>query len=306
MTWRLHLTNRAIYRLDMLNNQSPLLAIWTQPNRVAFYEQESGVSTGDLLLDIPEAMMRSSDEWRAFLADVIAPNGAFLPRITTPQATIYMTEDGRMRLYQVGSVGLYLDSDGQEITLDVSGIEDFVSLAFDGLMGVIAGLDQSGKLQLYQQNIRLGTFDLGLETQDQLRPAIVISRGGSAIFATDGRCLVLTDTGGQVQKQTGVHYFVGRMACSPDGRYLATSDIETGVVRVYNGHDLAPTHQRFAIDLLAEATQIQLLADLPPTTVAPGSLAINNQGILAFAMSGVVCVTALEQMDELPRPQPLL
>lgn len=68
-----------------------------------------------------------------------------------------------------------------------------------------------------------------------------------------------------------------------------TSDPETGVIRVYNRPELAPTHQRHALDLLQDADQLQLIADLPPFGAAPGAMAIDDTGALAFNISGVVC-----------------
>jgi hypothetical protein len=62
-----------------------------------------------------------------------------------------------------------------------------------------------------------------------------------------------------------------------------------------------PRYQRHAEDLMAKATQVQLLADPPPQMVALSSLAINTKGVLAFALAGVVCVTDTEQMNMLPQ-----
>jgi hypothetical protein len=87
---------------------------------------------------------------------------------------------------------------------------------------------------------------------------------------------------------------------------LATSDAEAGVIRIYHGESLVPTHQKFAIDLVARATQVQLLADLPPLDTIARALTVHAKGVIAFAMSGVVCVTDVSQMDELPRPRKLL
>ncbi|MBC7812483.1 MAG: hypothetical protein H7175_15120, partial [Burkholderiales bacterium] len=107
-------------------------------------------------------------------------------------------------------------------------------------------------------------------------------------------------------KRLNTHYFINMMACSANGAVLATSDSEAGVVRVYDGVELLPTRQRHAIDLVATATQVQLMADLPPLSIALSALTIDDNGVLAFAMSGVVCVTEISKMDALPRPQPLL
>ena len=121
-----------------------------------------------------------------------------------------------------------------------------------------------------------------------------------------GNQLILTDSSGKVRKSQPTHYIVARIACSPNGGMLATSDAESGVIRVYHGDSLLPTHQKFAIDLVADATQIQLLADLPPLDTIARALTVHAKGILAFAMSGVVCVTDVSRMDELPRPRKLI
>ncbi len=108
---------------------------------------------------------------------------------------------------------------------------------------------------------------------------------------------------GTVQKTLETHYYVARMAISPSGGMVVTSDIESGVLRVYKGESLILTHQRFAIDLVAAATQLQLLADLPPIGTAISALTAYTRGTLAFAMSGVVCVTDVQDLDEVPRPK---
>jgi len=82
--------------------------------------------------------------------------------------------------------------------------------------------------------------------------------------------------------------------------------METNVIRAYSGSDLTPTHQRHAIDLLADATQIQLLADLPPAQVAVSALTVTSKGVIAFALAGVICISDMSHMTALPRPQKLL
>ena len=234
------------------------------------------------------------------------PGGTYLPVFRTPRLTIYLTDDGRMRLYHTREPQLLLDNDGEISALDSAQATTFVATALDRLLGLSAAMDQDGKLYVYQQHISVGTFDLGLSLQVDLRPSIAISRGGGAIFVTDGQRIALTDSSGQVRKKIDTHYLVRRLTCSPDGQYVATCDMESGVVRVYRGEDLSLFYQRFAIDLVAKAAQVQLMADLPPLSAALNTLVMNNDGVLAFSMSGVVCVTDLAHMDRLPRQQSLL
>jgi hypothetical protein len=185
-------------------------------------------------------------------------------------------------------------------------IRQIVALSLDRFLGLSAALDQDGKLHVFQQHIHVGAFDVGLEPSAYIPPHVAITRGGSAIYVSDGQCIIRTDSSGVVHKRLDTYYNIRQMACSPDGRYVMVNDTDNGVIRVYDGEDLTLTHQRFAIDLVAQATQVQLLADLPPTFVAPTTLTCDDSGLVAFSMAGVICVSHISFMDELPRPQTLL
>ena len=306
MAWRLHLTNQVIQRLDILDGDPPLLAVWTRRDRVAYYHLETGAHYSEQRLMIPDSDQRDTDAWRAFISNLKAPNGAQLPFVRAQKVNALFTNDGRMRLYTIGDTGLALDNDGKEVALDTGEDTSVLATALDRFLGLGAALTRDGKLRIFQQHISVGAFDLNLTVDDELSPIVAISNGGSAIYVSDGRRLALTDSSGQIRNHIDTHYFVRFMDCSPDGSQVVTSDAENGVLRVYDGEDLLFTHQRFAIDLVAHATQVQLMADLPPTFVGLSALTLGNEGRLAFAMSGVICVTDLTYMDELPRPQELL
>jgi hypothetical protein len=304
MAWRLHLTNRAIQRLDIIEGEPTLLAVWSRRNRIAYYDLDSGILRGEQTFEIPEGGDRQGERWQSFVGGLKAPNDGYLPVVTAGEVTIHTTDDGRMRLYDMGAAGLYLEDDGKEARLD-TGDSTRRAVALDRFLGLSAALDQDGMLHVFQQHIKVGAFDLGLSLREELLPVVAIARGGGAIFVTDGQAVVLTDSGGQVRKRLETHYLIRQMTCSPDGGYLVTGDMDTGVIRVYHGADLALSHQRFAIDLVAAATQVQLLADMPPSSVALSTLTVADSGALAFSMAGVICVTDLSFMDELPRPQVL-
>ncbi|MFW5692000.1 MAG: hypothetical protein ACOCX3_01475 [Chloroflexota bacterium] len=306
MAWWIHLTNQAIQYMDIVEAEQPMLAVWSRWDRVAYYDLATGAAHGEDQLVPAGTHDRSSADWQLFVGDLKAPNGAYLPVLRMPEVEVHLTDDGRMRMYLTGAAQLLLDNDGTELELELRDVTSILALALDRFLGLSAVLDQDGKLHLFQQHIRVGTFDIGLKIHPELRSHLAISRGGSLVFASDGQQIVVTDSGGAVLKTLDTHYFIRQMSCSPDGRYLVTNDMDTGVIRVYDALELVPTHQRFAIDLVAEATQVQLLADLPPTFVAPSTLASDNAGRIAFSMSGVICVTDLTFMDELPRPQALL
>lgn len=301
--WRIHLTNQAIQSLDILPGKVTLLAAWTQRDRATYFNLDNGIEMGE---HQHHAVPRKSEKWPEFIASLIAPNGTPLPLIRTAQFTMYTSDDGRLRLYRLAGDDLLLEMEGQEVKIELTTKSEIAALGLDRFMGVIAALDGKGKLHLYQQHIRVGAFDLKFALNDETHFSLAIASGGAAIFVSDGKELLLTDTAGQVKKRQSVHYFVGRIACSPNGKLLATSDPETGVIRIYNGGDLTPTHQRHAMDLLQDAPQLQLIADLPPFNAASGTLAIDDEGHLAFSISGVICVTMLKHLDALPRPQPLL
>ncbi|MDX1993243.1 MAG: hypothetical protein SF029_12695 [bacterium] len=306
MSWRLHLTNRAVQALDILDGQPPLLAAWSRRDRVAYYDLDTGTQIAETVLRTLPKEKRQGEDWQLYLSELVAPNGAFLPHVRTTGLTIYTTDDGRMHLYYAGDTNLFLYAEGKEIALDVAEAEEFRALALDRFLGLNAALAEDGKLHLYQQHIRVGAFDVDLHLQQDVMPGLAISRGGGSIFVTDGSRIVLTDSSGKPRKTLDTHYFIGKMVCSPSGRHLVTSDLESGVLRVYSGSDLTLLRQRFAVDLLARAEQVQLMADPPPSSVALSALAVDNRGVVAFALGGVICASSITEMDELPRPQKLL
>lgn len=315
MGWRVHLTNQAIPQLDILPGSDPFLAVWTRRNRVAFYHLETGTAHGENHFDPPVSAERTGEAWQAFVGSLCAPTGVYLPVVRFNGTTLYSTDDGRMRLYHTGGADLYLETEGKEVKLPVKPAQDngdaaaeppaIVSVSMDGALGIVAALDENGHLHIYQQNIPVGAVDIGLKPEVGLPLQVVAAHAGT-IFATDGQQLLVVNSAGKVQQRLPLYYYLGKLSCSPGAGYVATGDIETGVIRVYRGKDLTLTHQRFGIDMIAAATQVQLLADIPPLKVGLSALAVYNKGLVAFAMSGVVCVVALEDMDEVPRPQPLL
>ncbi|PJF22253.1 MAG: hypothetical protein CUN56_06950 [Phototrophicales bacterium] len=298
MAWRLHLANQAIQRLDILDN---LLAIWKKPNQLTYYDLHTGVLQHEQTLSPPKVESWQDDAWQIFLAEFTAPNKLYLPTLTLDHQTVYLSEDGLLRLYQDDT--LQLENDGQYHHLDVA---DPIAVGLDRFLGLVAVIDTERKLHIFQQQIKIGVFDLPFTQAEYFRPMLTVANGGTAIYVTDGQQIALIDSSGKVKKQIKTYYDIRHMTCSPDGNHLITSDMDSGVIRLYQGHDLTLTHQRFAIDLVAEATQVQLMADMPPIFVALSALTIDNHANIAFSMSGVICVTDLSHLDQLPRPQVLL
>jgi len=307
MAFRIHLTNQAIQQLHILPGNQPQLVVWTRRDKAHFYDLDAGTLLEELSPGIAPDEPRNSEAWLSFLGRTKGEQSKYyLPHIRTELLDIFSTDDGALRVYHQRDGQLFMETDGVEDKLDLIGGDRLISMDLDGALGTFVGLDEALKLHIYQQNIRVGAFDIGLKRDADLRANVAVSRGGTAIYATDGRRMVYVDTGGNVQKTLETHYYIGQMVASPNGGMLLTSDMESGVLRIYKGDMLVLTHQKFAIDLVADANQIQLMADLPPMGTAISAMTAYNRGIIAFAMAGVVCVTDVKHMDEVPRPKALL
>lgn len=307
MTFRIHLSNQAIQTLHILPGNNPQLVVWTRRDKAQIYALDDGTLLNEISLGTAPDVERTSEAWLSFISQTKAPDSPYyLPYVQTQASDIWSTDDGALRVYPQRDGRIYMETDGVEQELSIIEGEQFISMDLDGALGTFVALDEKLQLHIYQQNIRIGAFDIGLKQDVDLRPAVTVSRGGSAIYATDGRRIVHVNSSGVIQKTIETHYYVGQLAASPSGGMVITSDMESGVLRVYKGDKLVLTHQKFAIDLVADANQVQLLADLPPMGTAISTISAYSKGILAFAMSGVVCVTDVKHMDEVPRPKTLL
>ncbi len=306
MAFKIHLTNQAIQQLHILPGKQAQLIVWTRHDKAQFYDLDTGTFLHEITLRAAPSA-RNSEDWLQFLSQTKGQDSKFyLPLIQMPSVDIFSTDDGGLRVYRQANDELFMETDGIEYPLRLIGGDKLIRMDLDGALGTFVGLDENLNLHIYQQDIRIGAFDIGLKRNRDLRANVAISRGGSAIYASDGRRLVIVDTSGTVQKTLETHYYIGQMAASPNGGMVVTSDMESGVLRVYRGEKLILTHQKFAIDLLADANQVQLMADLPPLSTAISAMTAYNKGIFAFAISGVVCVSNVKDMDEVPRPKTLL
>lgn len=305
MNWRLHLTNQAIRDLQILPSKPPLLAVWTQADRVEFYDLETGLRHGCRQIEAPpDDQDYSSVAWQLFLEDLVdLKRRVRLPLVSARQTTIYAAADGRLHLFRHPRRRLTALAGRKLYPLEAIESESLAAVALDRSRGLAAALDTKGRLSVYRRGAWSGQFDMGLRI-DRLRPSGVAC-GGRLIFLTDGGQIVMADADGAVIKRIYLHYEIRQIACSPDGDMVVASDNEAGLLRVYSGADLAPSHQRFAQDLVAAARQVQLMADLPPVSAAINALTAGRLGTIGFAMSGMICVTNVNQMTPLPPPAPL-
>lgn len=300
MAWRLHFSDRTIKRLDILSGASSVLAAWTQVNRVAFLDLQNGTQREDRTIEALQSEDRAVPAWAQFVAALTATNGVYLPYMRTPRTSIWQCADGKIRLYQTAPSELFLEIAGKEARLEADAGTGFSTVALDRVTGLVAALDASAKLHIYRQHVRVGIFDTGLQPDEEFRPVLVVSPDGNALSVTDGKSLVLVNPDGEIRKRLELHYRLGALNCSPDGKRFVASDLDANVVRVYD-EDLNQTHQRYAVDLLAEAKKSQLIASSAMATAALGPLAISSKGVLAFALSGMICVTSLARMKAQPK-----
>ncbi|MCC6616976.1 MAG: hypothetical protein IT320_26125 [Anaerolineae bacterium] len=301
MTWRIQLPQPIIRRIDLLTSGKSVVAVWTQPDRVHFYDQRNGKALGERVVEKLASVTHDDERWRTFLKGLQAPNDAFLPYVRSGDDTIFTTTDGNIRLYQKsGANGLAIEIGAKEHALDVEAGAHFLTLDMDLELGLIAALDAHGKLHVYQQRIRVGIFDLGLSIDDEYTPAVLVPNGGKRVFVTDGSQIVSADVGGKVLCRMELHYPLGLIAVTPDGKTLLTSDADTGVLRAYSTDEFSPTHQRYAIDLAADARRLNTAAGSQAGNFVPSALTINNRGVVAFGLAGLLCVTSLSKMKAIP------
>jgi len=305
MTWRIQLPQPNIRRIDLLTSGKSVVAVWTQPDRVHFYDQRNGKALGERVVEKLASVAHDDERWRTFLKGLCAPNDAYLPYVRAGGDTILTTADGNIRLYQkAGADGLAIEIAAKEYALDIEAGAHFITLDMDLELGLIAALDTHGKLHIYQQRIRVGIFDLGLSIGDEYTPSVMIPNGGKRVFVTDGSQIVAADIGGKVLCRLELHYPPGLIAITPDGKTLITSDADTGVLRAYSTEEFLPTHQRYAIDLAADARRLNTAAGAQSGNFVPSALAINNRGVVAFGLAGLLCVTSLSKMKAIPVSTP--
>ncbi len=298
--WRLHLTDQTVRRLDILPGKPSVLAAWTGQRRVFFFDLTHGARLGERAYDGILPPVRTGDAWQTFVNGFRAPNDAPLPVVRAAGLTLYTSTDGATRILHDDETGdLLLNTGDQHVRLHRDAGTQFVTVAYDRGTGLIAALDQAGRLHTYKRDLRLAIVDLGLATEDW-RPTLLLPQTGNKIICSNGEMIVVTNAEGVVEKRLPLHYRLGPMACSPDGKNLALGDADIGVIRIYDS-DLQATHQRFAADLLADARRVQLMGGTGGSSSMISALALNNRGVLAFAVAGIVCVSSMSRMSVHPR-----
>jgi hypothetical protein len=285
----------------------PRVAVWDNRHNVHFYDRRDAMPLGELHLaetEPPEDL--TAENWRAIAETLRAPNdGPYLPGVYLSRLVIHQSADGRMRLYHFQDGSLILEVDGRNIALDREQDGRFLVAGLDRALGMSAAFNDAGLLHIFQQHVRVGTFEIELKQGLDARLNLVMPEAQGQLILSDGERILVVDSAGQIKDELVTHYTAGALAVSPNGELLAVADIDDNLVRVY-AEGLRPTHQKHAIDLMVNTRQVQLLASLPGRKAGLGALEIADDGTIAFALGGVACVTDLKALDELPQPQPLL
>lgn len=302
MAWRALLSNRPIRRVDLLPSKPAALAAWTHPNRVTLLDLQHGAKIDELHFDEPGGVDFLSPLWRAYVASLKTPGDVILPLVRAGRVTVMTSRDGQTRLFRAGDGTLTLETEGQLFPLVIEPDAAVLALTVSASGRSVALLDRKGRLHLYQMHVRTGVFEVGLHPLDELAPALALTDDGSRVFASDGQRLSVVDAAGRVILRTETPYPLGALACSGDGKWLVTTDLEANVIRAYSSADLSVTHQRFAVDLLADARRAQVLPVTITSGAAVGPLSVNTRGVVAFATSsGLVCATSLTRMKAVPK-----
>lgn len=301
MAWRALLSNRPIRRVDLLACKPAALAVWTHRDRVTVLDLQHGAKIDELSFDEPAGTDFLSASWRAYVNSLTGPGEATLPFVQGRAAAVYSSKDRSARLYRTAD-GLTFEANGALQPLALEADANILAAALSTNGALVALLDRKGRLHLYQGCVRTGVFEVGLHPLDELAPSLAVTDDGKLVFASDGQRLSMIDEAGRIVRRTETPYPLGTLACSGDGKRLVTTDLESNVIRAYASADLAVTHQRFVVDLMADARRAQVLPVAVTTGAAVGPIAINARGVVAFATSsGLVCATSLTRMKPVPR-----
>lgn len=296
--WRLHLANSAIQHIDIIGGKPVLMAVWTRDGKVAYYDLEKGDAHGTAAFILPE---KKEDVW-AFATGLKDPKGRRLAFARVGGTSFWALAGGGMIEYYGGTaVDLHkaADEPPQTMTFDVKPS----AIAVNPETQLVAALDMKGALLLGQPGGSIKTMKPGLSPQIDLPLSAAVARSGKRIVVSDGARLIVIDSG-KVSIRRDLHYVCGMLALSPDGKTLVVFDSDSGVLRVYDPDGLVVTHQRFVVDLLSSAEELQLIgfAELPPVSAALSALAVDNDGRIAFAVSGQVSVASVKELTPTANP----
>jgi hypothetical protein len=300
MSWRVHLANSAIRMVEVVAAPRPLLAAWTSPSHVSWFDLQDGALVAQATLPPLPPAQASSEVWASYQQALSLSEDRRLTRVQYGQRWLFLTRDGTQRLHWDSGGALLYASENKLHSLASSEVARWLAVDFDRDLGFTAALAEDGRLFLYERHLLVGSFDIGLCPEAEQRCHVQIQRG-QHVYVTDGQTLAAVGVNGVVRKRLALHFRVALMTSSSDGQMLAIVDYEDGILRLYRSADLMLSHQKFAIDLMIAAAPRQLIEELPPPMTVVSSLALASQGVVAFAMGGVLCCTHQDAFNVLPR-----
>ncbi len=283
-----------------------MLAVWDSRHTVHYYDRSDATPKGEHHFDLRLSSTDLSDAfWNDFSDSLKTPGGCYLSPVYMAGLSLYQSLDGRLRLYHFQDGSLVLEIEGRHVPLHREQDGRFLIAALDRALGLCAAFSDSGQLHIFQQHVRVGVYDIGLNDGVEARLNLAMPDGLGKLLISDGERVLIIDAAGRIVHELHSHYAVGAAAISPNGEVIALSDMDDNVIRIYDGA-LRPTHQKYAIDLIATARQVQLVASMPGRKAGIAALDVSNNGLVAFALGGVVCVTDLTMFSALPQPRVLL
>jgi hypothetical protein len=291
MAWRIQLSERPIRRLDMLPGKPALLAAWPSASQVHFFEIQHGTRIDHRDLVEPASSDTTSPEWEAYLKTLFSPGSMPLGSVQARQHLV-LTGMGGARLI-CGPETATLNALGRISQLDLPAGTSITGAGMDRTGETVALLGSAGTLWLFRGH--LGVAEIALPLQPTaLNPLhVFVPDAGGSVTVSDGQTIIVYTASGTVKSTFTIPYLFGTPAFSADGRQVALADLESGVIRIYNAASMMLTHQRFAIDLLADSKKAQLLPVEISGAGAVGAMALTGKGAFAFAVLGSVCATSL-------------
>lgn len=299
MGWRLQLSNLPVRRLDIIQGRPTMLAAWTSPTQVHFFDLQHGTSFDPLTIAEPVERNLQHLSWGMFAGGLKAPNGGALPYVRAERIAVWSGADGRVHLLR-DDEGFVVLSGSVSRVLPVDSPSEIRQVAMDRTGSYVTLLDREGSLHLYARQVRTGIFP-GIEPDPEVSLSLAVTDSGIS-HVRSGRVFRGFDSAGQNVFRFEAHYEVGSAAWAPDGRLLAVHDQDSDVFRVYGIPSATLLYQAFATDLLADARRAQLLPVATQTGASVGATALSNKGALAFATLGLICVTSVHRMKAVSKP----
>ncbi|WP_162910093.1 hypothetical protein [Aggregatilinea lenta] len=301
--WRVWLSGAPLYAVDLLAHDPLIIAAWTSPRDVFFFGAYDAEYLGQLTIPAAPASDPAHGSWRDFLDGLRAPDGTWLPVVPAGMWRVLTSHDGQMRVIH-SRQDILIEIDGDIIPLARDGDESLAAVALDRELGTVAALDGRSHVQFFQQALAMGAFPL-----DGKLPAdgcfLALPDASDAALVVGAGQALLVDTSGQIHHRLALGASPSAMAAASSGGLVLVA--EGASLRVMSA-ELTPLRQASGPSLLAvldplddETAGAPIDSSLPVCVAAAAA-----DGVIAFGLGGTLGVTAIEALNLLPQPRPLL